>query len=125
MGRWRIGVAHVESVDHADAFDRLLRDAIDHDRSRDAGGLPEDPRFSYVYGVALHDTGKQPEAIETLKSALSRHPYDRDILWILATYEIESGDYASALRQTELLNQLEPNRSDVAGLLEQLRRQPR
>jgi predicted CXXCH cytochrome family protein len=82
---------------------------------------PEEPRFSYVYAVALHDTGKQPEAIELLKGALTRHPYDRDILWVLATYEIEARDYASALERIKLLNLLEPGRSDVMQLLEALK----
>ncbi|WP_291165743.1 tetratricopeptide repeat protein [Hyphomicrobium sp.] len=86
---------------------------------------PEEPRFSYVYGVALHDTGKPREAVETLKSALTRHPYDRDILWALATYEIEDGDNASALARTELLNHLEPDRSDVMQLLGELRQRTR
>jgi predicted CXXCH cytochrome family protein len=78
---------------------------------------PEEPRFGYVYGVALHDTGNRAEAIEVLKSALTRHPYDRDILWALATYAIEAADYTSALERAELLNRLEPNRSDVTQLL--------
>ena len=86
---------------------------------------PEDPRFSYVYGVALHDTGRRPEALEALKSALTRHPYDRETLWALATYGIEAGDYASALSHAELLNQLEPDRSDVTQLLEELRQRTR
>ncbi|SFV33222.1 doubled CXXCH domain-containing protein [Hyphomicrobium facile] len=86
---------------------------------------PEDPRFSYVYGVALHDTGKPREAVEALKSALTRHPYDRDILWALAKYEIEAGDDASALARAELLNHLEPERSDIAQLLGELRQRTR
>ncbi|HEY8128133.1 MAG TPA: tetratricopeptide repeat protein, partial [Hyphomicrobium sp.] len=86
---------------------------------------PEEPRFGYVYGVALHDTGKPAEAIEVLKSALTRHPYDRNILWALATYAIEAGDYASALERAALLSQLEPNRTDVTQLLGELRRQAR
>lgn len=86
---------------------------------------PEDPRFIYVYSVALHDTGKRQEAVEALKSALTRHPYNRDILWVLATYEIEAGDYTSALGRAELLNELEPDRSDVTRLLGELKQQMR
>ncbi|MBS0237828.1 MAG: tetratricopeptide repeat protein [Proteobacteria bacterium] len=86
---------------------------------------PEDPRFSYVYGVALHDTGKGREAVEALKSALTRHPYDRQILWAVATYEIEAGDYASALGHAELLNELEPDRADVTQLVGELKQRAR
>ena len=82
---------------------------------------PEASRFSYVYGVALHDGGRPLDAIEALKTALTRHPYDRDILWALATYEIETSDYASALKHAELLHQLEPNRPGVARLLANLK----
>ncbi|RUP09923.1 MAG: tetratricopeptide repeat protein [Hyphomicrobium sp.] len=86
---------------------------------------PEDPRFSYVFGVALHDTGKPREAVEALKSALTHHPYDREILWAVATYEIEAGDYASALGRAELLNELEPDRADVTRLLAELKQRTR
>lgn len=86
---------------------------------------PEAPHFSYVYGVALHDTGNQRGAAEALKKALTRHPYDREILGAMATYEIEAGDYASALAQAELLHQLEPDRSDVMQLLGELRQRTR
>jgi predicted CXXCH cytochrome family protein len=86
---------------------------------------PEDPRFSYVYAIALHDTGKQTEAINVLKNALARHPYHRDILWALASYQAEIQDYASALSQAELLHELEPARPDVSQLLDALRRRPK
>src|SRR5208283_2801959 len=37
--RRRIGVGRIEGVTHADAFDRLLLDAVDHVRLLDAGGF--------------------------------------------------------------------------------------
>jgi Flp pilus assembly protein TadD len=57
---------------------------------KEAGRLaPEDPRFAFVYSVALHDTGEPVAAISSLKDALGRHPYDRDMLAALAAYERE------------------------------------
>jgi len=50
---------------------------------------PENPRFAFVHAVALHDMGKPVAAISSLKEALSRHPYDRDMLAALAAYEQE------------------------------------
>ena len=50
---------------------------------------PEDPRFAFVYAVALHDTGNAGAAISNLREALNRHPYDRDMLAALAAYERE------------------------------------
>ena len=52
VGRRRIGVGLVESVGHAHAFDRLLRDAVDHDGRRDAGDL-EDRRHNVDHVVEL------------------------------------------------------------------------
>jgi tetratricopeptide (TPR) repeat protein len=90
-----------------------------------AQGTPDEPRFSYVHAVALHDTGKRAEAIEVLKGALARRPYDRDILWALASYKIEVRDYLSARGRAELLLRLEPSRADVSQVLEALRRRAR
>jgi tetratricopeptide (TPR) repeat protein len=37
---------------------------------------PDDPRFAYVYAVALHGTGKQHEALAVTEAALQRAPGD-------------------------------------------------
>jgi len=39
VGRGRVRVGLVEGVDHADAFDRLLLDAVDHLGGLDSGGF--------------------------------------------------------------------------------------
>jgi tetratricopeptide (TPR) repeat protein len=38
---------------------------------------PDDPRFAYVYAIALHGTGKQREALAVTETALQRAPGDR------------------------------------------------
>ncbi len=70
---------------------------------------PEDPRFAYVYGVALHDTGKPTEAMKVLAAALARHPYDRDLLLALGSYEREAGRAEAARARATLLRELEPD----------------
>ena len=75
--------------------------------------------------MALHDTGKVAEAISLLKNALARQPYDRDVLMALVSYEIETGQFASALERAELLDRLEPNSSQIAQLLQSLRQRVR
>lgn len=90
-----------------------------------ADSSPDTPRFSYVLAIAQHDTGKLADALATLKSALVRHPYDRDILWALASYEIEAKDFSSARQRAELLSELEPGRADVMQLLASLGRPTR
>ncbi len=81
---------------------------------------PEDPRFAYVYGVALHDTGKRAEAMKVLQAALARHPYDRELLFALATYERAVGDAARARDYARLLRELEPANRDFARLAGEL-----
>jgi predicted Zn-dependent protease len=51
---------------------------------------PENPRFAFVYAVALHDTGNPAAAVAILREALARHPYDRDMLAALAAYGREA-----------------------------------
>lgn len=40
---------------------------------------PDNPRYAYVYGVALHDSGSPQKAIVVLKRALARFPNDREL----------------------------------------------
>jgi Flp pilus assembly protein TadD len=76
----------------------------------------EDPRFAYVYAVALHDTGDARAAVATLESALEQHPYDRDILLALAGYQREAGNVARAGEIVRLLKELEPDNAEIASL---------
>jgi hypothetical protein len=48
---------------------------------------------------------------------LSRHPFNRDILAALASYESEAGDFAAALPHAELLSQLEPEDRSIRELV--------
>ncbi|WP_424360116.1 tetratricopeptide repeat protein [Methylocystis parvus] len=82
---------------------------------------PDDARFAYVYGVALHDTGATQKGIETLVRALSNHPFDRDILGALASYEAEAGDYAAALPHADRLAELEPEDRSIQNMAAAIR----
>jgi Flp pilus assembly protein TadD len=82
---------------------------------------PEVPRFAYVAGVALHDSGKPGEASEILQAALADHPYDREILYALTTYEGQAGQFESALSRASLLHELEPEDQQIDQLLATLR----
>ena len=81
---------------------------------------PGDPRFAYVYGVALHDAGKRAEATKTLETALARHPYDREILLALASYEREAGNVARAAQHAKLLVLLEPDNAELARFAQEI-----
>src|SRR5262249_17854462 len=47
---------------------------------------PQNPRFGYVYAVALHDSGQLAEALSSLKAVIGKHPYDRDSLAALQAF---------------------------------------
>jgi predicted CXXCH cytochrome family protein len=86
-----------------------------------ARGGQEEAHFSYVYAVALRETGQQELAITVLRRALTHHPYDRQILMGLVSYELAGRDLASALKHAELLAELEPENPRIARLVRQLR----
>jgi Flp pilus assembly protein TadD len=58
--------------------------------------------------------------MKVLQSALARHPYDREILFALATYDRAAGDVAGARSRAKLLRELEPENRDFARLAAEL-----
>jgi predicted CXXCH cytochrome family protein len=77
---------------------------------------PANARFAYVHAVALHDTGRRAEALRVLRRALAGNPYDRYLLFALATYEQEAGDIEAARGRVAVLRQLEPGDAGIAQL---------
>ncbi len=64
---------------------------------------PENPRFAYVYAVALADGGKLEAALAALRSGLRRHPGDRALLQALLGYARQAGDRELASRAAAAL----------------------
>jgi Tfp pilus assembly protein PilF len=92
---------------------------------REAAGLePNEPRFAYVYAIALHDTGQPEAAIDVLKGALARRPFDRESLMALASYEVEAKDFSAALANVETLAKLEPENAEIQRFLAALKKMP-
>jgi tetratricopeptide (TPR) repeat protein len=81
----------------------------------------DNPRYGYVYSVALHDANKVADALRELDTVLRRHPYDRDSLSAMVAFRREAGQPRDALRFAEQLEQLEPQDTNVRALLQQLR----
>ena len=48
---------------------------------------PENPRYSYVFAVALHTAGKLDQARSVLREASAKHPADRDLRAFLGSLE--------------------------------------
>jgi Flp pilus assembly protein TadD len=73
-----------------------------------------------VYGVALQSAGREREALNVLRSAQKRHPNDREILWALVTYLVQSGSPQEALGYAEKLRELFPQDSQIQNLIRTL-----
>ena len=63
----------------------------------------QNPRYAYVYAVALQSTGNMKEAIMTLEQALQQHPYDRQIMAALVSFYRETGKMDKASKMAERL----------------------
>jgi tetratricopeptide (TPR) repeat protein len=81
---------------------------------------PENPRFAYVYGVALHSSGQPDRAFTVLEEASTRHPNDLDILQMLLSIDQERADVEAAIRHLRRILEVVPNDPSAQGLLDQL-----
>jgi tetratricopeptide (TPR) repeat protein len=77
-------------------------------------------RHRYVYGIALHDNGREADAIATLKSLLREAPENPDLLLALATYSRAAGNIEDAKRYAAKLLELMPNDPGVRQFYETL-----
>lgn len=85
----------------------------------------DEARYAYTYIVALNDTGQPQQALLHLKTALARHPYDRNLLATAVHYEFAAREISSALARADLLVELEPDSTEYARMRDALRRHAR
>ncbi|MHC5066545.1 MAG: tetratricopeptide repeat protein [Planctomycetota bacterium] len=79
---------------------------------------PENPRFAYVYAVALH--AEDPlAAIRVLEKAQQQHPWNEELLFGLASFERDRGRLPTAISWAEKLVQisLQPGARDFLAQL--------
>ena len=89
------------------ALTRLNRgDTALREFARAAGLEPGNARFAYVHAIALHSAGKVNAAIARLRSALTAHPDNGDILAALVKFYAARGETAVALRYENQLRAL-------------------
>ena len=98
---------------------KRLPEAID-ELWRAARLAPDEPRYAYVYAVALHGTGKSERALEVLRAAHEKHPGDIEILLALATINDERGAKEDAIEYARQLVALAPDDPQAKLLLEHL-----
>ncbi len=81
---------------------------------------PENARYVYLYGLALHSSGYTVRALAVLERAHASHPNDADLLLALATIHRDSGDLPTALRHARTLAELRPGDPRASALVREL-----
>ncbi|MCU0939389.1 MAG: tetratricopeptide repeat protein, partial [Burkholderiaceae bacterium] len=66
------------------------------------------PRFAYLYALALDDAGRRPEALRVLSDS-GRRGASRDVLLALASLRAQSGDAAGAQAALQTLAAINPD----------------
>lgn len=79
--------------------------------------VPENPHYSYVYGIALNSYQRPDEALDVLHQAHIRHPDNRDLLYALVAINQDVRHFRSALKYAEKLAVLEPGNPEVQDML--------
>jgi predicted CXXCH cytochrome family protein len=82
---------------------------------------PDQPRYAYVYAVALQSAGQTTEARQILSAALSANPSNVNILVALLQDALKSQDLKAALPYAERLRVLRPDDDALASYVGQLR----
>ena len=77
------------------------------------------PRYAYVYAIALDGEGKHKQAISVLEQTRQVHPSNRDILFALVNYQMKQGDLAAVKTYAEKLKYYYPDDPQVIGLWQQ------
>ena len=75
---------------------------------RAAGLNPDNPRYIYVYAVALNTAGQPRQALMLLQGAHNAHPVNTDILSALVAFHRDAGNSAQAARYAKKLEALAP-----------------
>ena len=81
---------------------------------------PEVAQYSYVYGIGLNSRGEPEKAISFLESALENHPYNRDILYVLTTINLEQQNLETAKAYAEKLVEYYPDDQNYRQVLQHL-----
>ena len=77
-----------------------------------ASAAPDNVRYAYVHGVALHDSGQPGEGMVVLDKALQRFPNNPELLQALSEYARSAGDSRRADAYAKRLDALAPAAAD-------------
>ena len=90
--------------------------------ARAADLMPNRARIRYNRALALQHLGRREEAEAAMLKAHEVDPEDTDIVYALAVFYSQGGDWEKALGFAETLNRLLPAEAGPRQLLEQIRR---
>jgi Flp pilus assembly protein TadD len=81
---------------------------------------PDEPRYAYVYVVALQSRERRAEAKKALEAALLRHPFDVGLLQLELPEALRNGDVKGAALVARTLSNLSPDDPRIARLAARL-----
>ena len=105
--RHALGLSLVRQKRYQDAIEQF---------GRAAGLAPEEPRYSYVYIVALQSSGRSAESRAALDQALRRHPFDPSLLQLELQDALQLEDVNRAAPIARKLADLAPDDPEIARL---------
>lgn len=82
-----------------------LDEALEH-LAKSVELRPDELRYAFVYGIALHDTGDIGTALTVLEQAHAGSPADRGVLQALVSYNMELGNRETAFQWARKLEDL-------------------
>ena len=83
---------------------------------------PEQPRYGYVYALALQGLGDTATSMEVLEQINAGHPGNREVLLALVTLHRDLDDRETARRYAEELLRRHPSDPQLQDLVQNLRR---
>ncbi|MFN3888768.1 MAG: tetratricopeptide repeat protein [Beijerinckiaceae bacterium] len=90
--------------------------------ARAAALAPDNARYGFVHGVALHSSGRLQDALKSLQKVVERHPGDRETLAALVGFEQEAGNFPAALAYAERLSAIMPEDATLRRLVGELKK---
>ncbi len=83
----------------------------------------DNPRYPYIYAIALNSSGEARKSITELETAHRRFPAYRDILVALVDFQRADGDRTAARKYAEELVRMFPDDPAATALLHELEKQ--
>jgi tetratricopeptide (TPR) repeat protein len=107
-----LGLSLIRQKDYAGALEQL----------RDANNLaPDEPRYAYVYAVALQSTGKADDARRVICAGLAHAQNDAGLLTLALQDALNSNDRARASQLASNLQAVTPDDPAISRLVATLR----